>query len=368
MSALPSNPRDTQAPPTFAEATTPRHRAWAAGFDPNHWYAVAFAPDVARGQVIPVRFQGTDLAVFRGDDGKLAAMEDRCAHRQVKLTDGHVQGCALVCRYHGWTFDTAGRLTGIVGDAAARKVPKATVRTYPVVEKYGLVFVFMGDAAKASTVPTPHIEELEGENPWLVIPIDYTMRCHPTAYINNVMDSTHVATLHTKLQTRSMIYGPVTRCEASEDQVVIEHQIELDPGGLLRHLIGKLETNTQRAVYDYPYMHVHVGGVSMLWNFMLPVDDHTTRLFLLSCSKHVRLPGVGLRLPRFLDPWLVGVAREALVRPLFDEDVWSTEAEQAGYDAHFDQPEIDPHPSIRPCYELTARKWSEHLAREAGTA
>lgn len=350
-------------PPTFAEARTPRHKAWAAGFDPAYWYAVAFSPSLAPGGVMRATFQGTEVAVFRGEDGRLAAVEDRCAHRQVRLSDGFVRDCQLVCRYHGWTFASDGRLVAITDDHSGRAVVKAQVRSYPVAEKYGIIFVFFGEPELLPERPLPSIPELDGEDPWFHVPIDYTMRCHPTAYINNVMDSTHVATLHTRFQTRSMIYGPVTRCEAIGDRVELEHRIELDRRGLLRHIVGRLETHTQQAIYDYPYMHVHVGGISSLWNFMLPVDARTTRLFLLSCSKTARVPLLGVRPTGRLARLTVDIAREALVRPLFDEDVWSTEAEQVGYEAHFDQPEIEPHPSIRPCYELTARKWAEHLAR-----
>lgn len=352
-------------PPTFAEATTPRAKAWSAGFDPDYWYAVELESEVKPGQVVEVRFQGTSVALYRGTDGAFVALENRCAHRQVKLSDGFVRDCQLVCRYHGWTFDAEGRLVGFLDDLADRRVPKTGVRRYPTAVKYGLVFVFFGDPALAPTRPLPHIPELEGDDPWFVVPIVYTMRCHPTAYINNVMDSTHVATLHTKYNTRSMLYGKVNRCETVGDKVVVGHDIRLDPRGFLKHLVGKLDTPHQEAWYDYPYMHVHVGGVTALWNFMLPMDDRSTRLFLLSCAKNVRIPFTGVRPPALVMRPFARIAREILVRPLFDEDVWSTEAEQQGYDAHFDEPEIDPHPSIRPCYELTARKWSEHLAREA---
>jgi phenylpropionate dioxygenase-like ring-hydroxylating dioxygenase large terminal subunit len=349
-------------PPTFEAATKLRHKAWAAGFDPNHWYAVEFASRVANGQAIEVVFQGASVALFRGMDGAFRAIENRCAHRQVKLSDGFVRDCALVCRYHGWTFDGDGKMVGIANDLADRKVVKARLRRYAVAVKYGLVFVFFGDAALAASRPLPVIPELDGDEPWLVVPIDYTMRCHPTAYINNIMDSTHVATLHTKFNTRSMLYGPVTRCEAVGDTVVIEHEIRLDPKGLLRHILGDFEHSTQQAYYDYPYLHVHVGGVTALWNFMLPVDLRTTRAFLLSLSKRPHIPGLRWPVPHWLMPPFLRLAKATLVQPLFDEDVWSTEAEQRGFDAHFDAPEIEPHPSIRHCYELTVRKWQAHLA------
>lgn len=350
--------------PSFEEASTPRQKAFAAGFDPAYWYAVELDSKIAKGQRIEVRFQGISVAVFRGQDGKLGAIENRCPHRQVKLSDGDVKGCALACKYHGWAFDTEGKLVAGGQHFQEKGLPNLRLRRYPVEVKYGLVFVFFGDPALASERPLPTIPVLEGPNPWLAIPIEYQMRCHPTAYVNNVMDSTHVPALHTKLNTRSMIYGPVTRCEAEGDSVVVSHSIELDPTGLLKYLVGTIEQPTQDAYYEYPYLHVHVGGVLELWNFMLPVDGEVTKLFLLSCSKGIQIPGLDVTPPKaLLDPFLA-IAKRILVKPLFDEDVWSTEAEQKGYEEHFATPAIEPHPPIRLCYQLTIRKWEEYLARQ----
>lgn len=351
-------------PPTFEEATSVRHKAWAAGFDPAYWYAVEFDENVKRGQVVEVVFQGTSIALFRGEDGKLAAVENRCAHRQVKLSDGTVQGCEVACRYHGWRFDGDGRLTGVLHDLGGRPLPKARLRSYPVEEKYGIVWVFFGDPAFMASRPLPHIPDLEGDRPWMVVPIDFTMKSHPTAYVNNVMDSTHVAALHRQFRTRSFIYGKVTRCETEGDTVVISHDIEFDEGGLLRHMVLPLRSRTQDAFYEYPYLHVHVGGIFQLWNFMLPIDANTTRIFLLSMSDRATLPFTNVAVPDAIIRPFIKIAREILVRPLFDEDVWSTEAEQNGYERHFDERELDPHPSIRPSYQLTVRKWEEYLARE----
>jgi len=359
--SISAHPR--KRPPSFEHAKSLRHKAWSAGFDPAYWYAVEFSKNVRDGQAIEVEFQGTSVAVFRGEDGALGAIENRCAHRQVKLSDGEVHGCQLMCRYHGWTYDADGCLTGIAHDVDSTTFPKVRLRRYPVAEKYGLIFVFFGDPALLPERPLPRVEVLEGSEPWFVVPIDFTMACHPTAYVNNVMDSTHVASLHRKFRTRSLIYSPVKTYETKGDSVTVTHDIDLDPGGLLRHMVKGLKTREQHAVYEYPHLHVHVGGVFELWNFILPVNERTTRIFLLSCSERVTIPFTSIAPPDALVRPFTAIAREILVRPLFDEDVWSTEAEQLGFDRYFDERELEPHPSIRPSYELTVRKWEEHLAR-----
>ena len=61
------------------------------------------------------------------------------------------------------------------------------------------------------------------------------------------------------------------------------------------------------------------------------------------------------------------VLANVLPGPLFEEDVWSFEAEQKGFENSERTPSLDLHPAIRPCYELTIRKWQEHLARTTPT-
>lgn len=340
-----------------------RHKAWAAGLDPAYWYPVEWDTAIAPGQVVEVTFWGTSVALFRGEDGTLSALENRCAHRQVKLSLGEVKGCELMCSYHGWTYACDGKLTKVGHEHFGGRMPNATLRTYPVQVKYGLIWVFFGDVSLMAERPIATVPELEGERPWIGTPIDFRIRCHPTAIINNVMDSTHVASLHRKFRTRSLIYGNVTSCESEGDTVSVKHNISLDPGGLLRWLVNPLKVPTQEAVYEYPFLRVSVGDVYKLWNFMLPSGPRETRLFLFPCTDRLKIPGTPWTTPAFLVEPFLGIARKLITRPLFEEDVWSSEAEQEGYDTHYQARSLDPHPAIHPSYQLTVRKWEEHLER-----
>src|ERR1700677_1788391 len=86
-------------PPSFDQAKNKRQKARAAGRDPNYWYAVEQSHALAKGKAVEVKFWGTSVAVYRDDRGIVHAVEDRCAHRQLKLSAGVVMGDKLVCRY-----------------------------------------------------------------------------------------------------------------------------------------------------------------------------------------------------------------------------------------------------------------------------
>jgi 4beta-methylsterol monooxygenase len=343
-----------------------RQAACSVGLDPSYWYPVEFDSALRREQVFALRFQGASIALFRDRDGEPHAIEDRCAHRGVKLSQGFVDGCNLRCVYHGWTYAPDGRLCKIEHELFGKNFPSVKLKTFPVQVRYGLIWVFFGDPGLSKQRRIPEIPELDSEQPWICIPRVCVWKAHPTMIVNNFIDSTHVATLHNRnFWTRSLKIGPMTRCKVDPDRVLVSQEVEIDRTGLLEHAGPVLQTKTEDACYDYPYLWATVGKAFALWTFMLPLDRHTTKVFLLSLSDRVRIPFTPWFAPRWLQRFVIPFCARFLVAPLLDADGWSAELEQDGQDEHPGAPTIDPHPAIRPCYQLTVRKWEEHLARES---
>ena len=118
-----------------------RQRASMSADAERLWHPVASFQDVVRRHVFWGRLLGRELAVWRADDGFVNVWENRCLHRGVRLTVGTNDGRELVCRYHGWRY--ASRTAGCTyipahpADAPARTICN---RTFPAVERYGLVW------------------------------------------------------------------------------------------------------------------------------------------------------------------------------------------------------------------------------------
>src|SRR4051794_40724642 len=165
-------------PPDFHEARSRRQKARAAGLQPDYWYPVDHARAVRPGGMIETSFWGAPIVIFRGDDGRLRALENRCAHRQLKLSMGHVAGCQIACGYHGWTYDEGGQVSHFPHDLFGRRPPKVRIGSYPVRERYGLIWIFPGDPAMAERRSIPDIPELEGKNRWGCVPLHFTWRAH----------------------------------------------------------------------------------------------------------------------------------------------------------------------------------------------
>ena len=160
------------------------------GINPNFWYPVAVSGDVRKEKTHPVTFAGERIALYRGDSGTVYALEDRCAHRQVPLSMGVVEGEVLRCCYHAWAYRGNGRISQIpyLPRDAAR--PPRGVRADPVREAYGLVFVFPGDPGNADSAAFPELPEFASAK-HKTMTFSRTVNCHYSFMHENLLDMNH---------------------------------------------------------------------------------------------------------------------------------------------------------------------------------
>ena len=122
----------------------------------NHWYAAFFGHTLGEGECRGQEMLGERI-FFKRIDGKVYAMEDRCAHRGVpiSLRPECFSKNTVSCWYHGFTYDVrTGKVVAIITDPESPFIGKIGVKPYPVEEQKGLVFVFIGDE-------TPHALALD---------------------------------------------------------------------------------------------------------------------------------------------------------------------------------------------------------------
>ena len=116
----------------------------------------ALDPAMALRPVKAVRLLGQDLVLFRDTSGAFGLLDRDCPHRGADLSFGRNEGDGLRCPFHGWKFDAQGRCLETPGEPLAsvgkRLCERVRQRSYPVVEKSGVLFAWMGDAG---TTPPP---------------------------------------------------------------------------------------------------------------------------------------------------------------------------------------------------------------------
>jgi phenylpropionate dioxygenase-like ring-hydroxylating dioxygenase large terminal subunit len=356
--------QDGNGPPGYEEARNRRQKVRAAGLDPAYWYPVEYDRAIKPGEVREVVFWGRSYALFRGMDGSLRAVENRCAHRQLQLTVGKVQGCNLVCSYHGWEYDGDGRVVNIPHELFGRPMPRIRIGSSPVQVRYGLIWMFFGDEERAQEHPLPRIPELEGPLPWPCVPIDFVWKAHHSMIIDNVSDFTHEY-LHRKY--RPFSDAQLTECRTEGDKIFVTYKAKIGRGPFYRRLVNHQATNTDemRLCYEYPFQWSNTDDRIKHHCFVLPIDRTTTRAFFLFYYDHraFKLPFLPIRMPRRLMIPILHIANRMLIRPLLDQDGFAVQEEQKGYDQHFDAPLVELNPAVHAFQALTLRKWDEYLGR-----
>ncbi|MEJ0069391.1 MAG: Rieske 2Fe-2S domain-containing protein [Pseudomonadota bacterium] len=115
-------------------------------FVTNAWYVAAWSSEIGR-QPLGRTLLNEPIVLFRDAAGRAAALEDRCCHRAMPLSRGEPAAGGLRCGYHGLVFDGAGRCVEI---PTQKTIPASLkVRSFPVEERDDLVWIWMGDPARA---------------------------------------------------------------------------------------------------------------------------------------------------------------------------------------------------------------------------
>lgn len=157
----------------------------------NYWYPVAMVENLDHG-VIGCRLLGERLAVFRAN-GHLAALNDLCIHRGTPLSMGRVEDGELVCAYHGWRYETDGKVVRIPQLESDRHIPtKARVRAYKVEERYGAVWVCLGEPR----LPIPAFPESDDPTYKVVFTGTSHWQSSAARMLENFMDTAHFAWVH----------------------------------------------------------------------------------------------------------------------------------------------------------------------------
>jgi phenylpropionate dioxygenase-like ring-hydroxylating dioxygenase large terminal subunit len=160
------------------------------GVNPDFWYPVAVAAKIRKGKTFAATFAGERIALYRGESGAVYALEDRCAHRQVPLSMGVVEGDVLRCCYHAWAYRGNGRISQIPYLPKGAGRPPRGVRAYPVKEAYGFVFVFPGDPDKAEVTPLPDLPQFSSPK-HKTMTFSRTVACHYSFMHENLLDMNH---------------------------------------------------------------------------------------------------------------------------------------------------------------------------------
>jgi vanillate O-demethylase monooxygenase subunit len=154
--------------------------------------------------------------LYRKSDGGPIALEDRCCHRHAPLSHGRLRGDLLECAYHGLRFDPTGACVHIPTQDTIP--PAARVRSYPVVERYSWIWIWLGDPAKADEATIPDFGVLSDPG-WNWRGERLSVEGNYLLVIENLMDLTHLPALHQTTLADTAI---------PRNDIPVEYRIEAD--------------------------------------------------------------------------------------------------------------------------------------------
>lgn len=157
----------------------------------NVWYVAAWSHEVTANPLARTLL-GESVVLYRGGSGRVVAMEDRCPHRAAPLSSGRCEGDDLRCMYHGLRFDPSGRCVELPHH---ERPPRLEVRTFPVIERDRLVWIWCGDPAQASSREPEDCHWLSSDR-WRGIPGYMHYAAGLQLIADNLLDFSHSAYVH----------------------------------------------------------------------------------------------------------------------------------------------------------------------------
>ncbi len=161
----------------------------------NFWYAAEWAANLTS-EPRKVRMLGHDFVLFRDESGAARCLANTCVHRGGSLGAGRVRAGRVECPYHGWQFAGDGRCVRIPSLGVDAHIPaRARTDSYPTEERYGIVFVFLGDLPEAERPGILEVKEW-GQPGWTCLPFTFEWPVNVTRAVENSLDAPHVEWVH----------------------------------------------------------------------------------------------------------------------------------------------------------------------------
>jgi phenylpropionate dioxygenase-like ring-hydroxylating dioxygenase large terminal subunit len=246
------------------------------------WYAVEFSDAISTSPKL-LKIFSRELVLYRTADGQIQAMNDTCVHRGASLAKGSISTDCIVCPYHGWEYQSDGSCVKIPSQSPTATIPKAAkMTTYPVRDKYGWIWLYMGDREPGELPAIPNFPQVElgglrsiqGEFYW---------DANYERVLENGLDFAHAPFVHAGAfgnPDAPAIEDLAIECYDGGASATV-HLAATPPKGLWRLLVkgerAPIKTRTGFFLPNLTFLEVYLPfGILTIWTAHVPVDLNTT--------------------------------------------------------------------------------------------
>lgn len=250
----------------------------------EQWYAVLESDEVKVGKPFYYKRFGYDLVFWRSEAGKIVAMEDRCPHRQAKLSLGKIVDGNIECPFHGFQFNSNGECALVPANGINGAKPKAMrPRVFPTQEAHDFIWLWHGEArATGDYPPIPFFTEQGLEN-FSYSTLRKRWNTHYTRAIENQLDVAHLPFVHATTigrGGRKLVNGPYTVLEGETLYVWVNNVLDKGQPGLKP---GEMSRPAGDWLISFKYPNLWLNRLSskfMLVAAFVPIDDEQTMMYI----------------------------------------------------------------------------------------
>ncbi len=230
---------------------------------PDGWFQVAYGDEIANGAVVPLKYFGRDLVLFRDNDGVASVLDAHCAHLGAHLGyGGRIEGNCVRCPFHAWLYDSSGKCVSVpYSDRAPPS--RAKLRSWSVREVNGLILVWHHAQGDPPAYEVPPVEEY-GSAEWT--PYEkarWKIKTHNQEMAENAVDSAHFHYVH----------GTVERPRSTA--FVDGHVLRVESETKMRTPMGKVTGKVESISFGFGYATTRFTGIveTLLVAGTTPIDD-----------------------------------------------------------------------------------------------
>lgn len=266
--------------------TTPSNRFTVHRALP-YWYIACESKDL-RNAPLSRRLWDTPLVLFRDSQGKVNCLLDRCAHRNVPLSDGQCLRGNIQCPYHGWEFNGDGKCITIPALSGTSQALSRQVPAFPCIESQGYVWVYTDNESTPNHSPFifPQLENTDYKH--IRYEADFEGTIHATA--ENILDVPHTAFLHQGLFRGGEPNQIETVTRRYSDRADCEYIGEPRPTGLLGRVLapkgGEVHHFDRFILPSIAQVEYSLGERNLITTSALsPISDFKTRMYAVVSVK-----------------------------------------------------------------------------------